>query len=102
MTFRSRTIYIVTSSLWMERIFGLSASETGWTTIAIVIGEVIGLLSLQIFGHRIKLYKSAIICLFNQLFIGGLPLFLLSYFYGRVSYILIFPSKYLVIISIKL
>merc|ERR1712228_37903 len=84
MTFRSRTIYIVTTSLWMERLYDLSASQTGWTTLAIVFGEVIGLMAVQLFAHRYELWMSCLTCLLIQLFAGSLPLMLLTHFYGNV------------------
>ena len=37
MSFRSRSIYIVISSFWMEDVFGLSASVVGWTNVIIVV-----------------------------------------------------------------
>merc|ERR1712157_95914 len=74
----------VTTSIWMERLFGLSASVTGWTTLCIVAGEVIGLLLVQMFAHRYRLWMSSFTCLLIQLFAGSLPLLILTLLYGNL------------------
>ena len=81
--FRSRTIYIVTGSYWIENVYNLSASTLGWTTIAIVIGEVTGLILVQLFAWRVKLWVSSLSCLSSQLLMGSLPLLVLTRLYGN-------------------
>eukprot|EP00484_Ammonia_sp_Unknown_P030064 CAMPEP_0197025546 /NCGR_PEP_ID=MMETSP1384-20130603/5840_1 /TAXON_ID=29189 /ORGANISM="Ammonia sp." /LENGTH=499 /DNA_ID=CAMNT_0042454085 /DNA_START=29 /DNA_END=1528 /DNA_ORIENTATION=- len=82
MTFRSRSIYIVTSSLWMEGTFSLDASMVGWTTLSVIIGEVLGLMVMSTVSHKFELWKSAAGTLVHQLVFGAL-LFVLAAIYGN-------------------
>ena len=90
MTFRSRSIYIIISSLWMENVFDLSASTVGWTNVSIIIGEALA----PVFGNhylkRLPLKRSAIETLLSQLFTTvGLMLILSSIFGNNCGSIVI-------------
>eukprot|EP01083_Nonionella_stella_P120784 362252_1 len=82
MTLRSRTIYIVTSSLWMEDTYGLSSAMLGWCTVSVVLGEVIGLGIMTAVSHKVPLWVSAVGTLTHQLVFGVL-LLILALVYGN-------------------
>ena len=82
MSLRSRTIYIVTSSLWMEDTFSLNSALVGWSTMSVIIGEVAGLAIMSTLSHKWKLWQSAAGALTLQLVVGAL-LFILSAVYGN-------------------
>eukprot|EP01084_Bolivina_argentea_P037447 69272_1 len=82
MTFRERTRYIVTSSLWMEDIFNLSATAVGWETLSVIFAQISAITIVLLVTHKYALWKSAITPLSLQLFFGIL-LFLLSLIYGN-------------------
>ena len=82
MTFRSRTMYIVTASLWMEETFALSSSLVGWSTLSVVLGEVVGLALMSRLTRRLELWVSAAGTLSHQLVVGAV-LFVLAALYGN-------------------
>eukprot|EP01083_Nonionella_stella_P090717 253454_1 len=82
MSLRAKSIYITTSSLWMETTYGLTPSMVGWTTLTVVIGEIFALFIMSGFSYKCELWISAVGSLSHQLFGGGL-LFILAVVYGN-------------------
>jgi len=82
MTFRNRTIYIITASVWMTRTYDLSASEVGLTTLSTVLGELLGLSFMSVVSHRAALWISAVGTLTHQLTVGAV-LFIIAAIYGN-------------------
>ena len=82
MSFRSRTFYIMTGSLWMYDTFHLIAAHLGLITIAVVFGVICGLSSIGYISQKIDLWITAVGTLSYQLLIGTL-LFVLSAIYGN-------------------
>jgi len=82
MTYRSRSLYIITASYWMEDTYGLTASEVGLSTLSTVVGEVIGLSVMGAISHKIALQMSAVGTLTHQLVCSSL-LFIFSAIYGN-------------------
>merc|ERR1712241_605904 len=82
MTFRNRTISIVTGSLWMEETYGLTSSGTGWSTLSAIVGESLALAFMHYFSGW---WDLNILCggtLGCQLFVGG-TIFILAAIYGN-------------------
>ena len=82
MSFRSKTIYVVTSSIWMEETFDLNASYVGWSTMSVIIGECLALGVMTTLSHKLQLWQCAGGALLHQLFVGAL-VFVLSAVYGN-------------------
>lgn len=82
MTFRSRSIYIVTASVWMEDTYSLGAVRVGLSTLYTVLGEVIGLALMSALAHRLQLGFSALSTLSGQLVVSSL-LIVFSAIYGN-------------------
>jgi len=80
MTFRNRTISIVTGSLWMEDTYGLSSSGTGWSTLSAIVGESLALAFAHWFSHLWDIQILAGGTLLNQLCVGALLLILSGIF----------------------
>ena len=83
MTFRSRSMYVVVSSLWMEDVFNLSASGVGWTNIAIIAGEILAPLVGARYLSRMELKKSAFLTLSSQMGVTCGLMLVLSLVFGN-------------------
>eukprot|EP00485_Elphidium_margaritaceum_P003342 CAMPEP_0202694782 /NCGR_PEP_ID=MMETSP1385-20130828/8548_1 /ASSEMBLY_ACC=CAM_ASM_000861 /TAXON_ID=933848 /ORGANISM="Elphidium margaritaceum" /LENGTH=468 /DNA_ID=CAMNT_0049350685 /DNA_START=35 /DNA_END=1441 /DNA_ORIENTATION=+ len=87
MSFRSSTLYIVTISLWMEDTFGLSADLVGWSTLTIIIGEVLALIAVRSMSQTFTLKSIAGLALSHQLAFGIILLVLATIFGNDISLI---------------
>ena len=81
MALRGWSLYIICGSLWMEDTFHLNAGMVGWSSLTLMVGEVIGLAAMSILSSEWKLRTSALATLTLQL-VTGAVVFILTAIYG--------------------
>ena len=81
MALRGWSLYIICGSLWMEDTFHLNAGMVGWSSLTLMVGEVIGLAAMSILSSEWKLRTSALATLTLQL-VTGAAVFILTAIYG--------------------
>ena len=81
MALRGCSLYKICGSLWMEDTFHLNAGMVGWSSLTLMVGEVIGLAAMSLLSSEWKLRTSALATLTLQL-VTGAVVFILTAIYG--------------------